>query len=125
MDEKQLPGTALRDGSRDRTIEWDDRTPGFFEGCLLILRRGLRKILVLPGQSAGESKGHSSDLRSGAGVVHDSHGSNRRNAQRDLNIYFDYLDGLAPKYLAKKNGVTVSRIYQILKEMDKEGSRII
>lgn len=42
-----------------------------------------------------------------------------------MNIYFDYLDGLAPKYLAKKNGVTVSRIYQILKEMDKEGSRII
>ena len=42
-----------------------------------------------------------------------------------MNIYFDYLDGLAPKYLAKKNGVTVSRNYQILKEMDKEGSRII
>ena len=58
-------------------------------------------------------------------MVHDGNGRNRRNAQRDLNIYFDYLDGLAPTYLAKKHGVTRSRIYQILKEMDKEGSRII
>lgn len=58
-------------------------------------------------------------------MVHGSVGTGRRNAQRDLSIYFDYLDGLAPKYLAKKHGITKARIYQILKEMGKESERII
>jgi Mor family transcriptional regulator len=58
-------------------------------------------------------------------VVHDSPSRNRRHAERDLSIYFDYLDGLAPKYLAKKHGITKARIYQILKEMSKESGRII
>lgn len=125
MNEKQLSGTALRNGGGLGPITGDDRTPGFFEGCLLVLRRGLRKVLVLPGPGAGEQAGRSDSLRSGAGVVHDSPGGNRRNAERDLSIYFDYLDGLAPKYLAKKHGISNARIYQILKAMSKESERII
>ena len=58
-------------------------------------------------------------------MVHGSVGAGRRNAQRDLSIYFDYLDGLAPKYLAKKHGITKARIYQILKAMNEQSERII
>jgi Mor family transcriptional regulator len=58
-------------------------------------------------------------------MVHGGVDTGRRKAERDLSIYFDYLDGLTPKYLAKKHGITRGRIYQIIKKMDKESERMI
>ena len=124
MNEKQLSGAAVRNGGCGGSITGDSGTPGFFEGCLLVLRRGLRKVFVLPGPDAREQKGHQDNLRQGAGVVHDGPGSNRRNAERDLSIYFDYLADIHPKYLAKKHGVSVSRIYQIVKQVGQANNII-
>lgn len=125
MNEKSMAATDVCNGGGDRSAARVHGTSGFFEKCLLVLRRSVRSVFVLPKQGPRQSEGYSIDLRKDSGVVHGSVGTGRRNAQRDLSIYFDYLDGLAPKYLAKKHGVTRGRIYQILKEMDKEGSRII
>ena len=125
MNERSLETANVRNGGSDRSAPGDNGDSGFFEKCLLVLRRPVRSVFVLPKQGPGQSEGYSIDLRKDSGVVHGSVGTGRRNAQRDLSIYFDYLDGLAPKYLAKKHGVTRGRIYQILKEMDKEGSCII
>lgn len=125
MNERSMETANVRNGGGDRAAPGDYGNPGFFEKCLLVLRRSVRSVFVLPKQSAGQSEGYSIDLRKDSGVVHGSVGTGRRNAQRDLNIYFDYLDGLTPKYLAKKHGITRGRIYQILKEIDKGGDRII
>jgi len=125
MNEKQLSGAAVRNGGCDRAITGDNGAPGFFEGCLLILRRGLRKVFVLPGPGAAEQAGHQDHLRSSTGVVHNSPSPNRRNAERDLAIYFDYMDQLTVKYIAKKYQLSTARIYQIVKQVHKESERII
>lgn len=125
MNEKQLSGPAVCDGSGHRSAAGNNGTTGFFEGCLLVLRRGLRKVFVLPGPDAGESEGRTDRVRQDAGLVHDGAGKNRKNLERDLDIYFAYLDGIAAKSLAKKHGITQGRIYQILKEMNQQSGRII
>ena len=125
MDEKRLPGAAIRDGYSDRPAARDDRAPGFFEGCLLVLRRSLRKVFILPGESTGQPEGYQRGVRTSPRVVHERAYQNRPNLERDLSIWYDWLDGLAPSYLARKHNISRSRIYQILKRQAKDAERMI